>query len=135
MPFKGLRFSLRTLLVAMTIAPGIVYWLGLPTLNARRYATALTTKNYEAADRMCADQQDVFPGEAQDWLSFAAQAKIEPWSWQDVWRGQRRMAIYHQAHLGSFVGAFAGFEAVATRNGIVFPPKEDNRLGIELPGP
>jgi hypothetical protein len=132
MRFKGLRFSLRTLLLVMAIGPAVAYCVGLPTLNARRYAAALATKNYAVADRMCADQRYVFPGEARDWLSFAAQAKIEAWSWQDVWLGQRRMVVYQQAHIGSVVVSGAGFDAVATRKGIVFP-WEEGRLGVEIP--
>src|SRR5262245_37054933 len=130
MRLRGMRFSLRTLLVVMTVAPAILYWFGLPTLNARRYAAALETKDFVVADRMCVDQQEPFPGEMKDWLSFAAQAKLEPCSWRDVWRGERRMAIYHQAHAGSFVMSFVGFHAVATRKGIELSRRQDSRLGI-----
>src|SRR5262245_54935313 len=98
MRLKEIRFSLRTVLIVMTIGPAVVYWIGLPTLHARRYASALATRNFDTANQLCADQQHQFPGEAKDWLSFAAQAKMERWSWEDFWRGQRRMTIYHQAH-------------------------------------
>jgi hypothetical protein len=133
MRLRAIRFSLRTLLIVMAVAPVAMYWVGLPTLNARRYVAALEAKDYVAADRMCVDQQHPFPGEMKEWLSFAAQVKVERLTCRDVWRGQRRIAIYYQAHMGSVVGAFAGFEAVATRKGIVFPPEKDSRPGIELP--
>jgi len=132
---KETRFSLRTLLVLMTIGPPAAYWLAQPTLNAQRYAAALAMKEYAVADRMCVDQKHCFPGPAKGMLSFAAQAKVERLSWQDVWRGERRMVIYHQAHIGSLMGAFVSFEAVATRRGILFPDDEEKLLGIELPGP
>src|SRR5262245_27353831 len=130
MRLKGTRFSLRTLLIVMAVAPALLYWLGLPTLNAWRYAAALETRDYAVADRMCVDQREPFPGEMKDWLSFAAQAKVERLSWRDVWWGERRMAIYHQAHAGSFVMSFVGFHAVATRRGIEISRRQDSRLGI-----
>jgi hypothetical protein len=123
MPRPSIRFSLRTLLIAMTILPAAAYWLGLPTLHAHRYAAALDSGDYDAADGMGVDQMNPYPGEMKTWLSFKANATIEKLTWADLAAGQRRMKYYFQAHMGSFVMSFAGRECVATRRGIEFPPE------------
>src|SRR5262245_47438210 len=117
----GVRYSLRTMLIVMTVGPATGYWFGLPTLTAYRYVSALKAKDYRAADRMCVDREHPFPGDAQGWFSFMGQVRLEPWNWRDIWRGERRLKIYYEAHMGSRVMSFAGLNAVATRSGIEFP--------------
>ena len=119
------RFSLRTLLIAMMILPAATYWLGLPTLNAHRYAAALESGDYDAADRLCVDQQNPYPGEERAWLSFGANASIEKLTWSDLVNGRRRMEYFWQAHMGSWVMTFNGRDCVATRSGIEFPVEKE----------
>src|SRR5262245_66522809 len=95
----GVRYSLRTLLLVMAVGPAAVYWAGLPTLNAHRYAAAIDAEDYLAADRLCVDQQRSFPGEAKDWLSFSAHARLQRLSRLDILSGQGRRLVYHQEHV------------------------------------
>jgi hypothetical protein len=120
-----IRFSLRSLLIAMTILPAAAYWLGLPTLHAHRFAHALASGNYEAADRLCVDQKNPYPGDMKTWLSFKASARIEKATWADLSNGRRRMKYYWQAHMGSTIMSFLGRECVATRRGIEFPAEKE----------
>jgi len=94
MRWPSIRFSLRTLLIAMTVLPAAGYWLGLPTLNAHRYAAALDSGDYDAADRLCVDQKNPYPGEMKTWLSFKANARIERATLADLAAGRRRMTYY-----------------------------------------
>lgn len=116
----------------MAILPAAAYWVGLPTLNAHRYAAALDAGEYEAADRLCVDRKNPYPGEMKSWLSFKANASIEKVTWADLSNSRRRMKYFWQAHVGSFVMSFVGRECVATRRGIEFPKQELQSSSVGL---
>ena len=124
MRWLKVRFSLRTLLVALAVVPAIAYWFGLPTLNAYRYSTALDRGDFAAAARLCTDQREPTPGKERDWLSFGASVRIETGTLSDWIWGRRRMTYFWRAHMGSMVMSFVGRECVATRRGIEFPPED-----------
>ena len=56
------RFSLRFLLLAAALIPLGAYWFFLPTLYAQRFAAAVTSGEYDAAEKLCIDRKEPFPG-------------------------------------------------------------------------
>ena len=56
------RFSLRFLLLAAALIPLAAYWFALPTLYAQRFSAALARGDYQAAESLCLDREDPFPG-------------------------------------------------------------------------
>jgi hypothetical protein len=119
------RYSLRTLVVAMALAPAAAYWFCLPTVNAHRFAATLATGDYEAAKGMCVDQEHAYPGEEKSWMSFKASVGIEKVTWRDWALGRRRMKYFWEAHMGSMVMSFVGRDCLATRRGIEFREVEE----------
>jgi hypothetical protein len=87
------QFSLRWLLAVAALAPLAVYWLSLPTIIARRYTAAVNGGNYRAADRLCLDPKQAFPGDWTRHKTFHPRAELSPLTWQDFRRGQRRILI------------------------------------------
>lgn len=111
------RFSLRSLLAVMALAPLALYWLWLPTIVAGRYVAAVNSKNYRAADRLCLDPKDTFPG---DWVHhkfFEPRAELSPLTWEDFRRGERRILVAIDYGDGEgLIGC--GVECTATNRGI-----------------
>jgi hypothetical protein len=128
---KG-RYSLRTLLVMMAVLPAGFYWVALPTLNAWRFAAALESRDYDAAERLMMGDGKSQLAESKGWLSFSASARTEELSLADVVHGRRRLTYYWEAHMGSMVMAFKGRECVATRRGVEFLP-EGGPLNTSVP--
>ena len=118
------RYSLRTLLVAMIVMPAGIYWLSLPTLNARRLAAALERRDYGAAEQLLMGDVKLQLVETKDYLSFSASANIEQLSLADLFRARQRLTYHWQAHMGSWVMTFSGRECVSTRRGIAFVPED-----------
>jgi hypothetical protein len=111
------RFSLRSLIVAAALLPLIAYWLLLPTIVARRYVTALNAGNYRAADQLCLDPKEAFPGDWTRHQTFHPRAELSPLTWQDFRRGQRRILV--AINYGDAAGLVAcGVECYGTARGI-----------------
>jgi hypothetical protein len=111
------KFSLRTLMVLTAIAPIAVYWLCLPTLVANRYAAALNNRDFAAADRLCLDSKDTFPGDWAKHKTFDPRAVVAPLTWHDFRHRERRLYVaitYGDSH--GLVGC--GVECRATTRGI-----------------
>jgi hypothetical protein len=94
-----------------------LYWLALPTLNAQRYVAAINRGDWAAADELCVDTVDPFPGDWPRHKTFQPRASLEPATWDD-WRSGRRQ-LYVVINYGDGSGlASCGLEATATRRGI-----------------
>jgi hypothetical protein len=112
-----LRYSLRSLLVLTAVSAVVVYWLILPTLNARRFTAAINSGQYEVAERLCVEPADVFPGTWKDHQTFEPKAGIQPLSWEDFRGGQRRMFVGIAYGDGGGI-ASCSLECSATRQGV-----------------
>ena len=111
------QFSLRTLIAVAAVAPLGTYWLSLPTTVARRYAAAVNVGNYRAANELCLDPKEAFPGDWTRHKTFHARAELSPLTWQDFRRGQRRIFIgINYGDGDGLVGC--GVECHATSRGI-----------------
>jgi hypothetical protein len=55
-----LRFSLFALFLLTTLVAIVCYWFALPTINARKFVTAIEAKNFDSADRMFIQPQHQF---------------------------------------------------------------------------
>jgi hypothetical protein len=118
------RFSLRTLFVAMTIAAIGCYWMVLPTLNAQRFVGALHEKDYATAERLFALETATFPGDFKNHDHFAANAIVSPLTWDDFWRGERRISVaINYGDDGGLIGC--GADISAHREGL--------KLGMIVP--
>lgn len=111
------RYSLRTFLVLSALVPVAVYWLALPTLNARRFTAAIAARDYPAAEALCASASGKFPGDWTEHKTFEPKAGISPLTWQDVRRGERRLFVGIVYGDGNGI-ASCGLECTATRRGI-----------------
>jgi hypothetical protein len=111
------RYSLRALLLLTALAAAAAYWLALPTLNARRYAAAIARRDFAAADALCVRASDSFPGGWTRHQTFEPKATLSEITWQDMWKGERRLFIGIAYGDGSGL-ASCGLECTATRRGI-----------------
>ena len=117
MPRPAIRFSLRWLLVASALIPAAIYWLALPTLNARSYAAAINRGDWAAADKLCTDRQRAFPGDWTRHVTFQPRAALKPPTWSDIRHGRRQ--LYVAIAYGDGHGlASCGVELEATRSGV-----------------
>lgn len=113
----ALRYSLRAFLVASALIPVALYWFALPTLNAQRYAAAINSADYSAADKLCLDPSRKFPGDWTAHATFHPRATVAPLTWEDVKMGERQ--LYVGISYGDGQGlASCGLECRATRRGI-----------------
>jgi hypothetical protein len=104
-------------MVFMAVLPLALYGLWLPTIIANRYVAALNSGDYGAADRLCLDSKDAFPGEWVKHKTFHPHAQIDPLTWQDFRHGQRRLSIgINYGDGDGLVGC--GVECQATARGI-----------------
>jgi hypothetical protein len=112
-----LRYSLRFLWIAVTLASVLLVWVLLPTYYARRFVAAIQAKNYAAAESLCRDQTDPFPGDWKRHKHFEPKAGLAPISWGGLWNGRRQMFVV--ISYGDNDGiASCGVECRATRRGI-----------------
>jgi hypothetical protein len=111
------RYSLRALLVVSAVVPVAVYWLALPTLNARRYVAAMAARDFAAADALCVSAKDSFPGDWTRHATFEPKAGMKPLTWHELWRGERQLYVGITYGDGSGL-ASCGLECTATRRGI-----------------
>ena len=111
------RYSLRAFLVVSALVPLAVYWLALPTLNAQRFAAAIESRDYPAAEALCISTKDKFPGTWTQHQHFEPRAGISPLTWQDLRRGERRLFVGIAYGDGNGL-ASCGLECTATRRGV-----------------
>jgi hypothetical protein len=111
------RFSLRFLLLATALIPLAGYWFALPTLYAQRFTAAITRGDYAAAEALCLDRKDPFPGHWKKHAVFQPRPGVKELTLADLWAGKRQMFVgiaYGDKHgLAS-----CGVECTATRHGI-----------------
>lgn len=118
------RFSLRFLILAAAIIPAAAYWLALPTINAQRFVSAVNGGKFEAAERLCLDPEDRFPGSWKESKHFDPRASLQEFKLGNLWRGER--PLYIAVTYGDGTGiAMAGVEATATHRGI--------KIGMAVP--
>jgi hypothetical protein len=111
------RYSLRALLVVSAVVPVAVYWLALPTLNARRFVAAISARDYNAAEALCVSAKRSFPGDWAQHATFEPKAGVKPLTWDDLRRGERQLYVGITYGDGSGL-ASCGLECTATRRGI-----------------
>jgi hypothetical protein len=90
-----LRFSLRTLLISVTILSIAGYfWFIAPTQVARRFAATINTENFEAADEFFLDDNDRFLVEMADrrW-AFKSRCSLQPLSIGQLLTGRRNVTL------------------------------------------
>jgi hypothetical protein len=87
------RYSLRWLLLAFVPVGLVLQWALLPTLQAQRFAAAVNAGAYPAAERLCLDRQRAFPGHWAEHKTFEPRAHLSPLTWEDAYRGQRRLIV------------------------------------------
>lgn len=113
-----LRYSLRRLLVAVTLAGTVGYWAVLPMLNAQRFASAINRGDYAAAEQLCVNTEHTFPGKWKEHAYFQPRASVGSWSWRNLVQGEH--GVYISIHYGDGNGiGSCGQYCVATRSGIV----------------
>ena len=110
-------FRLRTLFVLTALAALAIYWLMLPTLQARRFIRALDTGEFDVAERMCVPETGIFPGGWKNHTTFESHPVLEELRWRDLLRGERPffIGIKYGDNSGT---ATCGLECRATRSGI-----------------
>ena len=101
-----LRYSLRTLLIAVTLAGLATGWLALPTVRARAFVTAIANRDYAAAERLFADPQDAFPGDAKESQIFQPRAILKPLTWGDVIHRERNLLVVVNYGDGSGIASY-----------------------------
>jgi hypothetical protein len=148
------RFSLRwLLLLTAAIAVACYGWITRPTIVANRFTKSLESRNFGAADRLCVDPNRHFVRralyifyqvDASTWISgnrgaqsipLLVETQVLPRSWDDLWRGQRRLEMTirdepasgvhaSDARLGQWIGKRTEtFQLTATSTSIL-PPLE-----------
>jgi hypothetical protein len=111
------RYSLRWLLLASALLPAVLYWLWLPTLNAQQFAAAVNSGNYAAAERLCVQPGDQFPGSWRRHKTCQPRASVKPATWGEFAAGTRQLVV--AVNYGDGHGlASCGLECQATRRGI-----------------
>jgi hypothetical protein len=118
------RFSLRFLLVAAALIPLGAYWFALPTLYAQRFAAAVTSGEYDAAEKLCIDRKEPFPGHWRKHQTFQPRPIVKDLTLRDLWAGRREMFVGIAYGDGQGL-ASCGVECTATRQGI--------EIGMTLP--
>jgi len=119
-----LRYSLRFFLLATALLPPAAYWFALPTLYAQRFAAAVTSGDYAAAEGLCIDRNDPFPGRWRKHQTFQPRPFVKDLTLSDLWSGRRELVV--GIAYGDRDGlASCGVECTATRRGI--------EIGMALP--
>jgi len=115
------RYSLKSLLVAMTITALVCYWMLLPTMNAQRFVRALQEKDYGTAESQFRSEELAFPGTFKSYDRFVANAIIAPLTWDDLWKGERRIKVaIDYGNDGGLIGCAA--DITAYRDGLKLGP-------------
>ena len=112
-----LRYSLRALLIAVTLICLGIGWLALPTLRARQFVSAMAKQDYTAAERLFTDQQDVFPGSFKEHTHFEPRVSLKALTWRDLISRERNLFVGIAYGDGSGI-ASCSLEIKATPDGL-----------------
>ncbi|MEX2027614.1 MAG: hypothetical protein WEH44_09935 [Pirellulaceae bacterium] len=88
-----IRYSLRTLLIAVTLICLGIGWLALPTLRAREFVAAMAEDDYAAAEKLFTNQREVFPGGFKDHQIFDPRVILKPLTWRDLVHRERNIIV------------------------------------------
>jgi hypothetical protein len=119
-----LRYSLRALLIVVTLICLGIGWLALPSLKARAFVAAMSKKDSAAAERLFSNKHDVFPGDWKKHDHFEPRAILKPLTWHDVVHRERQIVVPVAYGDGSGI-ASCTVEIKATADGL--------ELGMALP--
>jgi hypothetical protein len=114
---RWFAFRLRTLFVLVAAAAIALYWLMLPTVNARQFISAVNAGKYDVAEQLCAPETDKFPGDWTKHSTFNPRAMMPDLTWADLIRGVRPFVIAITYGDASGIASCA-LECRATRAGI-----------------
>ena len=93
-----LRFSLRLILVGITLAALALYWLFVrPTQLANRFVAAIKARDYETARSLLHEDFWAFPPQTPLRVDFIY-AEVRPREWNDIWHLQRRLILRVACH-------------------------------------
>lgn len=111
------RYSVRALLVVLSLAGIGAYWVALPSVNAFQFSRALNSHDYQIADSLFADEKR---GSPAGWAGggWEPNAQPMPLTFRQVWQGERWIRI--EAVRGDRDGTHEifAFNCLATRKGI-----------------
>ena len=111
------RYSLRALLIVVTLIGLAIGWLALPTLKARAFIAAMSNKDYPAAENLFTNQQEVFPGRWKEHSYFEPRVILRSLTWRDLVSRQRQLVVGVAYGDGSGI-ASCTVEIKATANGL-----------------
>jgi hypothetical protein len=86
------QFSLRTLLLSVTVCALGCSWLALPTARAHRFVSAVRNGDIERADSMFGRSNTVFPGTVTQ--ARLSELEVAPLTFGQLWRGERFVGGY-----------------------------------------
>jgi hypothetical protein len=113
------RFSLRALFVLTTIVALGCWWLILPSLSAQRFLRAVNSADYQQADAFFQKGDNRFLVKWNDeYWQFTSSAELEPWTFREVLRGQRRVKL-HLSYGGPSPLRIRTYRVTATRSGLL----------------
>jgi hypothetical protein len=112
-----LRYSLRALLIAVTLICLGIGWLALPTLRARAFVSAMADKDYAAAEKLFINQQEIFPGRWKEHPYFEPRVILKSLTWHDVIHRERQIVVAVAYGDGSGI-ASGSVEIKATADGL-----------------
>jgi hypothetical protein len=128
--FAHLRFSLRLMLIVVTLSAVAAYWfVSRPTILANRFVVAVERQDYTTAKSML---RNYFWGFDETVTSVRpidrTYAEVLPREWSDVWTCQRRLILRisrHERTEGRYVDWTEDYEIVSSSNDL-------RMLGFEL---
>jgi len=91
-----IRFSLRTFFILLTLLACLCYlWLTLPSQVAQRFADAVNTEDFTAADRHFLRSSDRFlAGWAEKRWAFRARCELRPLTLAQLLTARRQVDVY-----------------------------------------
>ena len=111
------RYSLRALLVAVTLFCVALGWLALPTLKALAFAAAMAKRDYSAAEKLFVNQKETFPGNWKRHQQFEPRVIVKPLTWHDLVNRERNIVVGVSYGDGGGIASCA-VEIKATANGL-----------------
>lgn len=87
------QYSLRSLLIAVTLICLAIGWLALPTLRAHAFVAAMARKDHTAAQKLFIHPQEVFPGRFKDHQIFEPRVILKPLTWRDLINRERQIVV------------------------------------------
>lgn len=110
-------YSLRALLIVVTLSGLAIGWLALPTIRARAFVSAMKQKDYASAERLFINQQEVFPGRWKEHQHFDPRVHLSPLTWHDLVHRERNLVVGVSYGDGDGI-ASCSVEIKATANGL-----------------